>query len=211
MIRQARIEDLAAVAKVHMACFPGTVSARIGTLWNGKIVVEYYREYFNDCPELFLVAENDSGKVIGFCMGYKLESGNIDKRLVKHHVLKLLIGYLYLLILGDKECWRKIKSIIKRNKKDRALPIVLEHFIDNIPDKEKVELFTIGLYEDYRGKTYGKNLILEYFQASKVMGRKFCLISYDSENTRAEKLYYKQGCKPYLEVGQIKKICYKEL
>ncbi len=111
MVRQAKIEDLAAVAKIHMACFPGTVTSSLGKLWNGRIVVDYYKKYFNDCPELFLVAENDSREVVGFCMGYKKEKSGFVKSLVLHHLPSIVVAFFYLLIVGDKECWRKALSV----------------------------------------------------------------------------------------------------
>lgn len=212
MVRQATLEDLHSVAKIHMECFSGTVTARLGKLWNEKIVVDYYKEYFNDCPELFLVVENDSGEVVGFCMGYKLEDeGKSDKRLIKHHLLLILIGFIYLLLKGDKECWRKLKSIYKKGEKTDNRISIIDPDIYNIPATDKAELFTIGLFEDYRGMTYGKDLILDYFEACRQVGRKVCLISYINENVRAERFYYKHGCKPYLENGNTNKICYKEL
>lgn len=212
MVRQATLEDLHSVAKIHMECFSGTVTARLGKLWNGKIVVDYYKEYFNDCPELFLVAENDSGEVVGFCMGYKLErEGKSDKLLIKNHFFTILIGYLYLLLRGDKECWRKLRSFFKRNKITENTITVLEPTLFNQPSTEKAELFTIGIFEEYRGLTYGKDLILAYFEACRKVGRKICLISYINENTRAERFYYKNGCMPYLENSDNNKICYKVL
>lgn len=212
MIRKATIDDLPAVAKIHMACFPGTVTSRLGRLWNGKIVVDYYKEYFNDCPELFLVAENDSGEVVGFCMGYKLENeGKNDKRLIKNHLLLIFVGFIYLLLKGDKECWRKLTYIFKKSEKAENKISVIDPDIYSIPSTDKAELFTIGLFEDYRGLAYGKDLILDYFEACRQVGRKLCLISYINENIRAERFYYKHGCKPYLENGNNSKICYKLL
>ena len=211
MVRQAKIEDLAAVARIHMACFPGTVTTSLGKLWNGRIVVDYYKEYFNDCPELFLVAENDSGEVVGFCMGYKLESNNIDNRLIKHRFPYILLGYIYLLIKGDKECWRKIKSLLGGKKGAESQVKIIEPSIQIIPDTDKAELFTIGIFSEYRGKSYGKDLILNYFDACRRINRKVCLISYVNENIRAERFYYRNGCKPFLENGNSNKICYKVL
>lgn len=210
MVRQAKIEDLAAVAKIHMACFPGTVTSSLGKLWNGSIVVDYYKEYLNDCPELFLVAENDSGEVVGFCMGYKLEAGNIDRRLIKHDFWRITVGYCYLLLLGDKECWRKVKGLFGYKKNAVSEVITHEANIDLIPNTEKAELYTIGLFGDYRGLSYGKELILSYFNSCKSISRKWCIISYMTENIRAERFYYKYGCKPYKEIGD-SKLCYKEL
>lgn len=211
MIRQATLNDLASVAKIHRACFPGTVTARLGKLWNGKIVVDYYKEYYDDCPELFLVAENDSGEVVGFCMGYKLEQEGIsDKKLIKDHFFRVLFGYVYLLLKGDKECWRKLLSVFKKQQNDNGV-FIIDPDIHSVPKKEKAELFTIGLFDEYRGQTYGKDLILAYFNACKNVGRKICLISYINANNRAERFYYKHGCKPYLEYGNNTKICYKVL
>ena len=212
MIRQATLEDLYDVAKIHMECFSGTVMARLGKLWHGKVVIDYYKAYFNDCPELFLVVENDSGKVIGYCMGYKLErEGVSDKQLIRYHFLTIFIGYLYLLIRGDKECWRKFKSIFKFGKSTLGKVSILEPLIYNRPITEKAQLFTIGISEKFRGQAYGKDLILAYFEACRQVGRKICLISYISENKRAESFYYKNSCKPYLEDGNNNKICYKIL
>ena len=164
MVRQATLEDLYDVAKIHMECFSGTVTARLGKLWDGKVVVDYYKEYLNDCPELFLVAENDSGEVVGFCMGYKIErEGVSDKQLVKHHFFTILIGYLYLLIKGDKECWRKLRSFFKRKKSAEVEITIIESSIYNKPSIEKAELFTIGLFEKNRGQTFGRDLILWVF------------------------------------------------
>jgi len=210
MVRQAKIEDLAAVAKIHMACFPGTVTSSLGKLWNGRIVVDYYKEYFNDCPELFLVAENDSGEVIGFCMGYKLEAGSIDKRLIKHDFCKMLVGYCYLLLQGDKECWRKVKSILSFKKNTDSEAVTYDTEIGHIPNTEKAELYTIGLLGGYRGLSYGKDLILAFFDACISISRKWCIISYMKENVRAERFYYKYGCKPYQDISD-SKLCYKEL
>lgn len=211
MVRQAKIEDLAAVAKIHKACFPGTVTSSLGKLWNGRIVVDYYKEYFNDSPELFLVAENDSGEVVGFCMGYELENeGQCDKRLIKHHFAIILFSYIILLFKGDKECWRKVKSVFKRDRETSNNSIIIDAVIQDYPLSDKAELFTIGLFEEYRGCSYGKDLILAFFDACKSIKRKVCLISYISENLRAERFYYKHGCKPYLEKGD-SKICYKLL
>ena len=212
MVRQATLEDLHDVAKIHMACFSGTVTYRLGTMWNGKVVVDYYKEYFNDCPELFLVAENNTGEVVGFCMGYKLErEGQSDEQLIRHHFFTIFIGFLSLLLRGDKECWRKLISFLKRGKRSDDNVTILEPAIYNRPSKEKAELFTIGILEKYRGMTYGKDLILAFFESCRQVRRKICLISYVSENARAERFYYKYGCKPYLENGDNNKICYKYL
>lgn len=210
MVRQAKIEDLAAVAKIHMACFPGTVTSSLGKLWNGKIVKEYYKEYYKNCPELFLVAENDSGSVFGYAMGFELGCGNIDKRFVKHHLFVFLIGFLYLLFKGDKECWRKLGSIYGSNGNDNSVKI-LDHDIDRILDSEKARFYTMGVFEEYRGKSHGRALTESYFEACRKAGKKICLIYYVRENYRAESLYYKLGCKPYLEIGINDKVCYKEL
>lgn len=210
MVRQARISDLVAVARIHMACFPGTVTSSLGKLWNGRIVVDYYKEYYYDCPTLFLIAENDSGEVVGFCMGYKLDRGNIDGRLIKHSLWRIAIGYCYLLFKGDAECWRKLKGVFKRKKEAENRTVVIEPAIAQVPDTDKTELFTIGLLANYRGQAYGKDLILAYFNACKSINRKICLISYLKDNTRAEKFYYKHGCKPYKELND-SKLCYKEL
>lgn len=212
MVRQAKIEDLADVAKIHMACFPGTVTSSLGKLWNGKIVVDYYKEYFNDCPELFLVAENDSGEVVGFCMGYKIENEGIhDKRLIRHNLTLILFSFLLLLLKGDKDCWRKVKSLLKRNRDTVECLTVIEPKVKQFSDADKIELFTIGILDVYRGQYYGKELILRYFEVCRRIGRKICLISYINANIRAERFYYKNGCKPYLENGNNNKICYKEL
>lgn len=61
MIKNANIDDLNKVAKVHIRCFPDSFSTQLGE----KILLKYYLEYFKENPELFYVAL-DNDKIIGF-------------------------------------------------------------------------------------------------------------------------------------------------
>ena len=115
-----------------------------------------------------------------------------------------------MLLKGDKECWRKVKYAFKRDGESSNTSIIVDKSIQDYSHEGIVELFTIGLFEEYRGFSYGKDLILAFFDVCKSIKRKVCLISYIKENFRAERFYYKHGCKPYLEKGD-SKICYKLL
>ena len=211
MVRQATFEDLNSVARIHMTLFKGTVTAHLGKLWNGKVVVDYYREYFNETPELFLVSENEIGEVIGFCMGYKLENNRFSINLLKHHFLSLSVSFLYMLLKGDKECWRKVLSVFRRHGNCEEKIVIHNPEVHECKDSDKVELFTIGVLPEYQGKGLAQNLIEEYFKVCTTLKRKYCLISYIVENLRAERFYYRNGCNPYLEVVNSRKICFKDL
>lgn len=210
MIRRATVNDLSSVFKIHSYCFPGTLTTSLGYLWDGAILKDYYREFLTNSPELFIVAENETGEIVGYCMGYKMEDKGIEYHIIRHHPIRIIVGIVYLLLRGDKECWRKLKSFLGiRNNTDNEL-ITFAPEINQIQNTEKAELYTIGLHGDYRGLSYGKDLIMAYFDACKSIGRKFCIISYMKENVRAERFYYKHGCKAYQEIGD-SKLCYKEL
>lgn len=211
MVRQATFDDLNSVAKIHMTLFKGTVTSHLGKLWNGKVVVDYYREYYNEAPELFLVSENEAGEVIGFCMGYKLESTRFSYKLLKHHFLSVSVAFIYMLITGDSECWRKVRSVFKRHRNYEEKIVIHNSEVHECKDSDKVELFTIGVLPEYQGKGMAQSLIEEYFKVCTLIGRKYCLISYIVENLRAERFYYRNGCYPYLEVANSRKICYKDL
>lgn len=59
-IRQATLDDLEQIAKVHFQCFPDSFSTYLGKGRHGYLLQKFYQEYLDDAPELFLVAEDDT-------------------------------------------------------------------------------------------------------------------------------------------------------
>ena len=98
MIRQATIHDLPAIAKVHSICFPDSYSSQLCKLKNviggGDLLVFFYREYLNDNPELFWVADDEGKGIVGFCMGYYMDKDNQMQNFIKHNRFKVC-GKLY--------------------------------------------------------------------------------------------------------------------
>ena len=71
-IRAARESDMEVVCEVHAKCFPESFSTRLGK----NLLTKYYLEFYREAPHLFLVCENDEGKMCGFVMGYVLGKTN---------------------------------------------------------------------------------------------------------------------------------------
>lgn len=65
--RIATNKDLKNIVDVHKKCFPNSFTS----LWPENLLAAYYKEYLNE-DKLFIVAENNDGLLIGFCMGYKI-------------------------------------------------------------------------------------------------------------------------------------------
>ena len=72
MIRQASINDLPAIARVHRVCFPDSYSSQLSLfrspVGGDNLFEAFYMEYMNDNPELFVVADDEDSGIVGICM-----------------------------------------------------------------------------------------------------------------------------------------------
>lgn len=94
MIRQATIQDLSAIAKVHSICFPDSYSSQLAVYQNviggGNLLISFYLEYLNDNPELFLVADDEEKGIVGFCMGYYMDKDDQMQNFMRRNRISVL-------------------------------------------------------------------------------------------------------------------------
>ena len=205
MIRQATIHDLPAIAKVHSICFPDSYSSQLCKLKNviggGNLLVSFYREYLNDNPELFWVADDEDKGIVGFCMGYYMDKDDQMRNFMKHNRFKVLWKTLLLMLSGNKQTWAKMLARFKHKPSQSDWTIVNarnEHILND----QRGDLLSVCVIPEGRGKGYAQSMMEAYLAAMKVYGRKLCLLSVRTDNLRARRYYERNGFEIYRTIGE---------
>lgn len=205
MIRKATISDLPAIAKVHSICFPESYSSQLCKLKNviggGNLLVPFYREYLNDNPELFWVADDEDKGIVGFCMGYYMDNDDQMRNFMKHNRFKVLWKTLLLVLCGNKPTWNKMLARFKHKPSQSDWTIVndkYEHILNNL----RGDLLSVCVIPEGRGKGYAQSMMEAYLAAMKTHGRKLCLLSVKTDNLRARRYYERNGFEIYRTRGE---------
>ena len=179
VIRQATAEDLKEVSEVHIKCFPNSFSTHLGRARGGALQQKFYQEYYNDIPELFLLAEDDSSdqrNIIGFCMGYYLDKNDYMKRYVKNNLFPIALRTALLLLSGNKPAWAKLKS---RFSKSGGFSVVNRDI--SFVNEEAGDLLSICVLPEYRGSGAAQQLIEQYQKVLIDNKKKICLLFRDTK------------------------------
>ena len=189
-IRQAKVEDLGEVANIHIQCFPESFSTHLGKHKNGLLQQKFYQEYYNDAPELFLVAEDDTlpeNSIVGFCMGYYLNQNDQMKRYLKKNFFSIVLRTAWLLLIGNKAAWAKVKARLFRPKNFSQINNI------SISDQETGDLLSICVLPNYRGSGAAQQLIERYQQILIENKKKNCLLTVSVDNARGVRFYERNG------------------
>lgn len=202
MIRQATINDLDGIAKVHAVCFPESYVTQLSKFQClcGNLLPEFYREFMNHNPELFVVAEDDNKKIVGFCMGYYMDKDDQMSNFLHKNRIKVAIKSVLLLLTGNKHAWSKITARIIHKPTVADWTIVNGKY-EYITNAERGDLLSVCVLPDCRGKKYAQEMMELYLKQMKDAGRKLCLLSVRQENTRAIKYYERNGFELYRTRG----------
>lgn len=202
MIRQATINDLDGIAEVHAICFPESYVTQLSEFqWLcGNLLPEFYREFMNDNPKLFVVAEDDNKKIVGFCMGYYMDKDDQMSNFLHKNRIKVAIKSALLLLAGNKHAWTKITARIKHKPTVEDWTIVDDKY-DYITNAERGDLLSVCVLPDCRGKRYAQEMMELYLRQMKDSGRKLCLLSVRQDNVRAIKYYERNGFELYRTRG----------
>ncbi len=194
-IRQATLEDMPLVVKVHTECFPK--DEHFTTLMGGgnNLTQKMYEAYLR-AENLFLVAE-DQGEIIGFCMGHMYGTKAMDI-FYKDNAGTLFKRTLLLLIQGHPLAWKKVRDVIKSEwqKFKRKITKTPEPQITYLSDdiyKPTASLLSICVLSECRGKGVSVTLFQAYEQLLKKRGVKAFTLATWSGNTRGIAFYYKMG------------------
>ena len=202
MIRQATIKDLEGIARVHAVCFPESYVTQLSKYkWLcGNLIPEFYREFMNDNPELFVVAEDGDHEIVGFCMGYYMDKDDQMSNFLHKNRIKVLIKSVLLLLIGNKHAWNKITARIKHKPSEEDWTIVNNKY-EHITNAERGDLLSVYVLPDCRGKRYAQEMMELFLRQMKDAGRKLCLLSVRQDNSRAIKYYERNGFELYRTRG----------
>lgn len=198
-IRSATEADLPVVCDVHAKCFPESFSTRLGK----KLLANYYYEFYREAPHLFLVCENDEGKMCGFVMGYVLGKTNAISNFMKKNRLRMGMKVLGLLLCFDKLAWRKVKNTLFKKKSPeqaQSAPVI---------DKTgEGDLLSICVTEDMRGTGAAVEMVNSYNRVLLEHGHKVCYLTCETSNPRGLAFYRKLGYDVAEESKE--KICFRK-
>lgn len=202
MIRQANINDLDGISRVHATCFPDSYVTQLSKhKWlGGSLLPEFYKIFMVDNPELFIVADDENNGIVGFCMGYYMDKNDQISRFMKNNRLLIGIKTLFLLFCGNRQTWNKMISRIK-HKPSVSDWIIVNTKYESYGNNQRGDLLSVCVLPDFRGKQYAQEMMDMYLQSLKNKGKKICLLSVKQDNARAIKYYERNGFELYRTRG----------
>ena len=152
--RNATEEDMAEIAKVHIATQPEYFTSTLGE----DLLKKFYTEFLKEDRLFVLASDPDkNGKIVGFCMGNYYGS-QAEKRWENKYreqiVRRLLFKCLQFNSLAISRCCRRVKGVIKNFLGLNAVTTNKETY--------DWHLLSLGVLSDYRGHHIGSNLIDEF-------------------------------------------------
>lgn len=204
MIRLASSKDLPCITKVHCKCFPNSFSSQLShyqhIMGGGNLLLPFYQEYLDDASELFHVACNEDGKIIGFCMGYYMDNDMQMHRFLKKYKWKIVWKITLLLLMGNGPAWRKVISQIRHKPSVGEWQIINTKY-ESINNHKRGDLLSVCVLPEYRGSGYAQQLMDSFLAAMRRSGREICLLSVYTNNMVARRYYERNGFEVYRTRG----------
>lgn len=175
IIRQAKLDDLDAIVKIHNSAFTNFFLTSLG---DGFLKL-YYQSVMRSKYGIILISESDC-EVIGFCAGTLLSAG-FNTRLIKEN----LFNYM----------WQSVKLLF-------TSPISILHLYKNLtkenPDVgdngDYAELLSIGVDPNNQGGGAGKKMLIALEEeVQKKGGLKLSLTTDYEDNEKAIGFYHSLG------------------
>jgi ribosomal protein S18 acetylase RimI-like enzyme len=192
MVKSTTTGQLPKVAECHIACFPGSLSTKLG-----KAYVQKTLEWFLVNPNRFLYHIESGDKVAGYCGGFapiKHGDGSSSGMLqfAFNEAVKGLLRNPFLLFHPEVRqqypfIWLNIKrKITGKNLVIGAPPA-------NPAPMTHVGLVVIGVHPEFRGTGIAQQLIEEFEVRAKGYQRNELVLSVKRDNGRAINAYKKSG------------------
>lgn len=193
--RNAKPEDMEAVAKLHKVCFSDYFLTSLGE----NLLKKYYLEYLLENDLFILAQDTDTEQLVGFCMGFY--RGSKAREIFEKKNRAKLAGRLLILCLRfDRQaisrCWNRIFP-------KKSVPSENANVTVSSPD---VGLLSICVSPDYRGLDVASRMVAEFENKSKLRSGQSCMLYVRIDNGRARHFYEKMGFVAQAEDG--KEICY---
>lgn len=194
--RSATKEDMQEVAAVHMLTQPEYFTTTLGK----DLLTKFYTEFLLEHGLFVLAVDDETDKIVGFCMGYYLGSKaekNWEKKYRKQIIKRLFINCLKLNRLALSRVFRRIKGLFKKLFKKKNTGSGETYFS---------HLLSLGVLKEYRGKHIASTLIDEFEKmcladppAQLADVEKVCTIGAYKWNEAGCKLYESRGYKVFAE------------
>ena len=192
MLQSTESIHLPEVAKCHIACFPDSLSSRLGRRY-----VEKTLEWFLINPQRFLFHVKLEGKIAGFCGGFvpqKFGDGS-SSGMLQFAFNEAIIGlFTHPQLLFHPEVRQQYKFLwlnIKRKFTGKVIPISTPDSEPSVPNH--VGLVVIGVDARFRGTGVAKQLAEEFEKRAKEFHRSELVLSVKANNSRAIAAYTKFG------------------
>jgi len=174
LVRAGRTSDLPRVAEVHLRAFAGFFLSKLGY----GFLTQYYRVALGVEGALFFVAEDHSGKCVGFAVGFA-NPGLFYKKLIKSWPL-FVVPILLAIIRTPTLCLLIIKRVFKVERSS------------TLSDALVGELASIGVA--HAGGGTGTKLVQYFLEKAKEDGVSEIRLSTDRDNNDlANAFYIKHG------------------
>ena len=142
--RNATLEDVQEVAKVHILTQPEYFTSTLGE----DLLSKFYSEYIKE-DALFVVAiDEDNKKIVGFCMGHYYDSHAEllwEQKYRKQIIKRLAFKCIQFNKLALSRCMRRLVGIFRKGNENT------EQYFSH--------LLSLGVLTEYRGKHIASDLI----------------------------------------------------
>lgn len=175
--RQANINDVADVARIHLAAFPGFFLSTLGF----RFLCVMYRAFMLNKASVFVVSQNSEGHLTGFAVG-ALQTGDRDRLLALKFLPQFVLAVLPALLRHPLVV---VRRLIARFFEVGELPSISE---------SAVMLRSIGVMPEARGGGAAALLLESFEQLAFERGaEQVCLTTDEEENERAQRFYQRHG------------------
>jgi ribosomal protein S18 acetylase RimI-like enzyme len=192
MIKNSQREALPDIAVCHIACFPTSLSTKLG-----KTYVEKTLEWFLVNPNRFLFHVEQNGKVVGYCGGFvpvKPGDGSSSGMLqyAFNEAVKGLLKNPFLLLHSEvRSQYKFIWLNIKRRLTGKLIP--MQKATEQVAPMSHVGLVVIGVHPAFRGKGIAQQLMKEFEDRARSYKKNELILSVKTGNSTAINAYKKAG------------------
>jgi ribosomal protein S18 acetylase RimI-like enzyme len=175
-IRPARLEDVSAIVKIHLAAFPHFFLSTLG----GSFLRAYYSFVLRYDLHLFFVVEN-GGQVVGFVAG-SVNPVRFYRQMASQawrFVFPILGGLFWHPLLLPK-IFYNIWKIISLKKTPPA------------ESRYVCELASLAVHPDHVGKGFGKDLVRKFVEVTEPFHIRQIRLQTDARNNDAANLFYQR-------------------
>lgn len=176
-VRQATIQDLPKIAKIHSEAFPGFFLTTLGI----QFLVVMYKAFLMNPSSIFLIHENESDDLNGFAVG-AMQSENNDRKMALRMLPQFIWAVLPALFSHPIVVFKKLTARFFQTGEAPFIP------------SDVAVLRSIGVQPVARGGGLASSLLVSFEEVSKKRGAKQVYLTTDADNNeRAQRFYEKNG------------------